>query len=47
MTTFATNFISCSAENVKALSWGWGGGGGASFGVELRHTIFGCPPHVA
>ena len=25
MATFATNFISCSAENVKALSWGCGG----------------------
>ena len=44
MVTFATNFISCPAENVKVLSWGCGG---AEFGVELRHTIFGCPPHVA
>ena len=25
MATFVTNFISCSAENVKALSWGCGG----------------------
>ena len=25
MATFATNFISCSAENVKVLSWGYGG----------------------
>ena len=25
MATFATNFISCSAENVKALPWGCGG----------------------
>ena len=48
MTTFATNFIRCSAENVKALSWGCGGGGGGGggVGVELRHTIFDCPPHV-
>ena len=48
MTTFASNFISSSAENMKALSWGCGGeGGGRSFGVELRHTSFGCLPHVA
>ena len=25
MATFATNFISCSGENVKALSWGYRG----------------------
>ena len=43
MATFATNVISCSAENVKVLSWGYGE---PSFGVELRHMSFDCPPHV-
>ena len=33
MATFSTNFISCSAENVKALSWGFGGG------AEFWHRI--------
>ena len=32
MATFATNFISCSAYNVKALSWG-------CEGAEFWHRI--------
>ena len=37
MATFATNFISWSAEKVNVLSWGCGE---PSFVVELRHMIF-------
>ena len=40
MTTFATNFISCSAEYVKDLAWGWGGGGGGKFWRRIEAYDF-------